>query len=216
MSAPLSLADAAASCVTGDLWLFRGRKPADRAIQTLTNSPVNHVGIVLAIDDLPPLLWHSEMGSSLPDAWTGDYRRGAQLHRLEHAVAVWVHRYGQRPWLRQIDISPTQMMEDEFLRVVNEFGGRRFPRPRRLATKWLAGRVRRSVTMEELFCAELVALTYERLGLLRLDRPTNAYDPGSFWSGDGLRLLGASLGPEVEVGDVPPAPKRAATDQRRG
>jgi hypothetical protein len=29
---------------TGDVWLFRGRKIADRAIQVTTNSPVNHVG----------------------------------------------------------------------------------------------------------------------------------------------------------------------------
>ena len=26
---------------TGDLWLFRGRSGADRAIQSLTNAPVN-------------------------------------------------------------------------------------------------------------------------------------------------------------------------------
>ena len=28
---------------TGDVWLFRGRTMADRAIQVATNSPVNHV-----------------------------------------------------------------------------------------------------------------------------------------------------------------------------
>ena len=36
-------------------------------------------------------------------------------------------------------------------------------------------------------------------------RPRNAYDPGSSWSGDDLRLLqGARLGPEIPV-DVPAA-----------
>ena len=30
---------------TGDIWLFRGHTPADRAIQLTTNSPVNHVGM---------------------------------------------------------------------------------------------------------------------------------------------------------------------------
>lgn len=46
---------------TGDLWLFRGRSRPDRAIQTLTNAPVNHVGMTVAIDDLPPLIWHAEL-----------------------------------------------------------------------------------------------------------------------------------------------------------
>ena len=41
---------------TGDLWLFRGESGPDRAIQTLTNAPVNHVGMTVAIDDLPPLI----------------------------------------------------------------------------------------------------------------------------------------------------------------
>jgi hypothetical protein len=47
---------------TGDLWLFRGRSLADRAIQLATNSPVNHVGMAVVVDDLPPLMWHAELG----------------------------------------------------------------------------------------------------------------------------------------------------------
>src|SRR6266498_5020889 len=71
---------------TGDVWLFRGRKVADRAIQVTTNSPVNHVGMSVVIDDLPPLLWHAELGRSLPDLWSGTHQRGAQLHDLREAV----------------------------------------------------------------------------------------------------------------------------------
>ena len=71
------------------MWLFRGRSLADRAIQTVTNSPVNHVGMVVALDDLPPLLWHAELGRSLPDVWTGKRQRGVQLHQLADAVRTW-------------------------------------------------------------------------------------------------------------------------------
>ena len=59
----LTLAEAVASAATGDIWLFRGRSAADFAIRAVTNSPVNHVGMVVAIDDLPPLLWHAELRS---------------------------------------------------------------------------------------------------------------------------------------------------------
>ena len=72
----LELGDAVATAATGDLWLFRGDSLADRAIQTVTNSPVNHVGMVVAVDDLPPLLWHAELGRSLPDVWRASASAG--------------------------------------------------------------------------------------------------------------------------------------------
>ena len=69
--------------------LFRGHALADRAIQMATNSPVNHVGMSVVIEDLPPLMWHAELGKSLPDLWTGTRHRGVQLHDLRDAVVVW-------------------------------------------------------------------------------------------------------------------------------
>ena len=86
---------------TGDVWLFRGHTAADRAIQLTANSPVNHVGMSVVLDDLPALMWHAELGRSLPDLWSGGRHRGAQLHDLRAAVTLWAARYGQRAWLRQ-------------------------------------------------------------------------------------------------------------------
>lgn len=197
---------AAATTQTGDLWLFRGTSNADRMIRLFTNSPVNHVAMAVAIDDLPPLLWHAELGSSLPDVWTGTRHRGAQLHRLEDAVAVWSHRYGQQAWVRHLDITPTAEMETAVLATIDEFSGRAFPRAGSLARRWVQGRVRRPVRLEDVYCAELVAICYQRMGLLTDLRPPNWYDPGRFWSGDALPLLGATLGPEVGITGIPDAP----------
>lgn len=197
-------AEAAAAARTGDVWLFRGGTPADRAIRAVTNSPVNHVGMVIALDDLPPLLWHAELGRTIPDVWAGATHRGTQLHRLVDAAGQWHHRYGQEAWTRQISIDATVEMEDEILRTVDELDGRTFPGTRSLASGWLKGRVHRRTKPEQLFCAEVVAITYERVGLLETTRPPNWYDPGKFWSGDHLQLVGAALGPEVAVCDIPP------------
>ena len=98
--ASITLDEAVDLARTGDVWLFRGHTMADRAIQVATNSPVNHVGMSVAIEDLPPLMWHAELGRSLPDVWTGTRHRGVQLHDLRDAVTVWATRYGQRAWLR--------------------------------------------------------------------------------------------------------------------
>lgn len=215
MHSTITFDEAATSTATGDVWLFRGKTPADRAIRLFTNSPVNHVSMVLALDGLPPLLWHAELSARIPDVWTGKKQRGAQLHQLLHAASVWKHRYGQRAWIRQIDVQLTPAIEDRALAVVEEFTGRPFPGTTSLAKRWVKGRVNRSVPLADLFCAELVAITYERMGLLESTRPANWYDPGRFWSGDRLPLVGANLGREVEVIDIPTPEDRWFTSETR-
>ncbi len=190
---------------TGDLWLFRGRSAADHAIRAVTNAPVNHVGMAVVLDDLPPLLWHAELGKGLEDLWSGNRHRGVQLHDLRAAVEQWVHRYEQRAWLRQLETPVTREMEDALMRTIARMDGTPFPATAALAGRWLRGRVRRSAPVESTYCAEVVAGTYQAMGLLDGTRPANYYDPGKFWSGDHLVLAGgARLGEEIRV-DVPSA-----------
>ena len=197
----LSLDDAVASASTGDVWLFRGRSAADVAIRAVTNAPVNHVGMVVAIDDLPPLLWHAELGRSLPDVWTGQRQRGVQLHVLRDAVTTWRERYGQRAWMRALEGPVGRHHEDRVMEVIARFDGRPFPTTPGLARQWLIGRLRRSSSLETIYCAELVATTYQHMGLLPNHRPASWYDPGRFWSGDTIDLLPPfKLAGEVAVG----------------
>ncbi len=196
----LPLADAVEHAATGDLWLFRGRSLADQAIRAVTNSPVNHVGMVVAIDDLPPLLWHAELGRSLPDVWTGERQRGVQLHLLEDAVRTWHDKYRQRAWLRQLDGTVGREHEDRLMEVIERFDGRPFPTTPGLAIQWLNGRFRRQSSRETIYCAELVATTYQHMGLLPKRRPASWYDPGRFWSGDRIELVAPfTLGGELAV-----------------
>jgi hypothetical protein len=198
--AVLSLEAAVEVTRTGDLWLFRGSSTADHAIRTITNAPVNHVGMAVVLDDLPPLLWHAELGHGLPDVWTGDHHRGAQLHDLLSAVEQWSHRYNQQTWLRQLDSPVTREMEDSLLRTIARMDGAPFQATATLAGRWLRGQLHRPAPAESTYCAEVVAGTYQEMGLLAGDRPTNYYDPGKFWSGDTLRLAGeARLGAEIRV-----------------
>jgi hypothetical protein len=210
----MSLSDAVDLTRTGDVWLFRGHSGADRAIQTLTNSPVNHVGMAVVLEDLPPLMWHAELGRSLPDVWRGERQRGAQLHNLHDAVEVWAHRYGQRAWLRQIEPEVSGDAEDAVLRTVARMDGTPFPTSMGVFTRWVTSKGPRLTRLRELrsdgaqpaealesaYCAEIIAVTYQAMGLLPADRPPGWYDPGRFWSGDQLELLGGSrLGNEIEV-----------------
>jgi hypothetical protein len=199
--AELALDHAVATASTGDVWLFRGWSLADVAIRTVTNSPVNHVGMVVAIDDLPPLLWHAELGRSLPDVWTGQRQRGVQLHQLPDAVRTWNERYRQRAWVRHLDGPIERHHEDRLMETIDRFDGHPFPTGLGLARRWISGRFRRtSSSLETIYCAELVATTYQNMGLLPKGRPASWYDPGRFWSGDNIELVEPfSLGPEVAV-----------------
>jgi hypothetical protein len=212
---------------TGDIWLFRGTSRPDRAIQTMSNSPVNHVGMTIAIEDLPPLIWHAELGDKLTDMWTGGNHRGVQLHDARRAVERWIHNYHQRCWLRQLTPSASREQEDRALKVVARMDGTPFPSTARLTARWFRGRVptaadwtrgvpfldskvreaarRRKaeelkVGLETAYCAETVAITYEEMGLLATEKHSNWFDPGSFWSGDTLPLApGYQLGDEIAV-----------------
>jgi hypothetical protein len=183
--------EAVSTAATGDLWLFRGRSVADRAIQAITNSPVNHVGMAVALEDMPPLLWHAELGRSLPDAWTGQRQRGVQLHKLADAVRTWDKKYGQRAWMRRLEGGTlTREHEDRLIETIDRYSGKPFPTTPGLMRSWATGRVRkREVTAETMFCAELVAVTMQNMGLLPDKRPISWYDPGKFWSGDDLALV---------------------------
>lgn len=207
-TSPLSLDQAVHLTRSGDIWLFRGRRAPDRVIRAATNAPVNHVGMAVVVDDLPPLLWHAELGKKQVDIWTGGHHRGAQLHDLAGAVDRWQSDYGNRAWFRQLHPDVGTVQEDGMLHAIGRLNGVTFPSMRRLAAKWLRGRdsyvARRKrgvhTTPAAAFCAEVVAQTMVQMGVLHDDRRATWYDPGKFWSGDYLPLRnGWELGREIEV-----------------
>ncbi len=223
----VSLQQALDQTRTGDIWLFRGGSGPDRAIQTLSNAPVNHVGMTVAIDDLPPLMWSAELGNKLVDVWTGDNHRGVQLNDARESVEQWFNVYGQRCWLRQLTPYATREQEDRMLRVIARMDGTPFPSTARVTGRWFRGRVptagdwtrgipfldrkvqessrrrkeeKRKMGLETAYCAETVAITYEEMGLLITDKDSSWFDPGKFWSGDTLPLApGYRLGDEIAV-----------------
>ncbi len=237
---------------TGDIWLFRGRSRADRAIRALTNAPVNHVAMAVVLDDLPPLLWHAELGKGLLDVWAGKHQRGVQLHDLREAVLQWTGRYGQEAWFRQLTPEVSRQQEDAVLRTIARWDGTPFPGTTTLTARWMRGRAgamaeprqnarylrakaRQVITGEEsspqtptsgmspreAYCAEVVAVTYQAMGLLNPRLPSIYYDPGVFWSGDELALTApAALGDEILVRAPTPAPptepEPPAANPRRG
>jgi hypothetical protein len=58
--------------------------------------------------------------------------------------------------------------------------------------------------VETAYCAEVLALTYQAMGLLPGRHRPSWYDAGRFWTGDDLSLVGGfTLGGEIAV-QIPP------------
>ena len=186
---------------TGDLWLFRGDSVADHAIRTLTNAPVNHVGMAVvarrpAAADVARRARQGAAWTSGPASTTAAYSSTTWTA----AVTQWMDRYEQRGWLRQLSVDVTPAMEDALLTTIARMDGLPFPSTVGLLGRVARGRLHRRAPAELAYCAEVVAEAYIAMGLLDGSRPSNYYDPGKFWSGDDLDLeLGATLGEEIAV-----------------
>ncbi|MFN2495486.1 MAG: hypothetical protein ABR608_06215, partial [Pseudonocardiaceae bacterium] len=155
------------------------------------------------------------------DQWTGAHQRGVQLHDLGDAVRTWVSKYGQRAWLRQLTSPIPTEMEDAVLRCIARLDGTPFPSTARMVARWALGRLPqprhpdREQSLDTAYCAEIVALTYQTMGLLPTTRRAQWYDAGRFWSGDDLDLTrGYALGEEIAV-EVPTPPGEDPVNARR-
>ncbi len=222
----LEISEAADLARTGDLLLFRGRTIADRTIRTLSNAPVNHVGVAIVVDDLPPLLLHAELSKKQQDLWTGGYHRGVQLHDLAEAVTRWRETYAQQVWIRQLAPEVGRVEEDAALRAVARLDGVPYPASAKALAKWFKGRdgyapaKRRGLQVrpDDAYCSEIVAMVLQDMGILHNDRKAHWFDPGTFWSGAYLPLKnGWTYGPELTIGKPidPDQPVPSARDRWR-
>jgi hypothetical protein len=86
------------------------------------------------------------------------------------------------------------------MEIIVRFDGKPFPTVFAILRQWFGGRWRRSSSLDTMFCAELVATTYQQMGLLPPRRPASSYGPDRFWSGDHLALVSPhALAGEVAV-----------------
>ena len=206
-SSQVGLDEAVELTRTGDVWLFRGsRRPtgpsrADRTARS-TTSGMSVVARRPAAADVA-----RRAGPLAAGHVDRTHQRGVQLHDLRDAVLVWGAQVRAAGWLRQLDRPDDpgaggRGAEDRRAarrHAVPVHGAARLALVARPAAERCARR-RRRVDLETAYCAEVVAVTYEAMGLLRRTAASNWYDPGRFWSGDELALAGCcALGEEIAV-----------------
>lgn len=199
---------------TGDVFLFHGASRRSRIIETVTESEFSHIGMIVRPQSgKPPLLWHTDPRAVTEDVEDDEEHGGAQLNDLAAALAVMTSPgYGDTPFVRQLIVERTPEMDEMVLQAIAAEDNISFPSLVKLIKEWMLGWLHIATSEERMDCAAVLALTYQRMGLLPPEPPPNAYSPRDFSAQHmTLRLLrGATLGPQLEVlwsGAGPSAPQ---------
>ena len=174
---------------TGDLLLFSGNGLSSEVIRWFTGSSWTHVGVIVRLDEIDePLLLESNLGPESVDLFSGEALAGVSLVPLARKLAD----YDGDIILRRREGDPLCPRQR---RLVRRLVRRLYRRPYRnylwrQVIDALPGRHRRDYSA--MFCSELVAELYRRLGWLPRETRTGRIFPGHFADAS-LTLRGGEL-----------------------
>jgi len=188
---------------TGDIVLFSGKGRVSECIKWFTRSRWSHVGMIVRIDEWDEvLLWESTTLSSVADALDGTSKRGVQTVLLSERLRA----YDGDVAYRALVNPPCDEESREALRRFRlEVRDRDYETSKLelLRAEWDGPFGQNQEDLSSLFCSELIAEAYQRMGLLGNDPPSNEYTPRDFSQSAGLKLLRqAHLGQQVPIAGI--------------
>lgn len=181
---------------TGDLILFSGTGPLAFGIKMGTFSKWSHVGMVVYLHEIDMVcLWESTTLSNLTDMDTEKQVKGVQLVSLHDRISSYDGDVAVRHLLGfEFGDTERQCLQD----CRKEFKGVPYEKDE-MELLHSASIFRNTEDLSSLFCSELVAETYQRLGLLSEEKPSNEYVPADFAESRDLLLEKGHLDAEVEI-----------------
>ncbi len=185
---------------TGDIILFSGKGGISDGIKLFTCSKWSHVGMVYKLNDSldtrgSVFCWESTTLSNIEDADSGKLTKGVQRVELSERLEKCFSN-GYEICIRQL----SKPLDGDMIRKLNDFrhevSGRPYEKNKlellKAAYDGVLGKNKEDLS--SLFCSELVAEAYQRMGLLTEDLPSNEYTPKDFSSERHLNLqLGYQL-----------------------
>lgn len=185
---------------TGDIVLFSGTGMISTVIKWATRSPWSHVGMIVVADDLDMLiLWESTTLSKVKDVRSDTVKQGVQVVALSERI----NSYDGKVAVRKLEgacVGAGRMKELQKFRA--EVKDRTYEESKiELAKSAYDGPFgHNEEDLSSLFCSELIAEGYQRMGLLSETISSNEYTPANF--GNMIKLQEGWLGDiiELEVG----------------
>ncbi len=184
---------------TGDIVLFSGKGGISAGIKWGTLSRWSHVGMILSLDEYDFVtIWESTTLSNISDLDYQKPRKGVQLVPLSSRV----NKYKGDIAIRQLgDVEFNSDNVKDLMQLRREVTGREYEKDtlELIKAAYDGPFGHNEEDLSSLFCSELVAEAYQRLGLLDEEKPSNEYTPADFSDKRGLELLEGNLGPEIMV-----------------
>jgi hypothetical protein len=178
------------SLKTGDIVLFSGKGGVSDWIKLFTGSKWSHVGMVLCLSQMDMvLLWESTTLSGLPDIESGQARKGVQLVPLSERLRM----YKGDVAVRSLSKPVTPEMETALGKFRKQASRLSYEENmvELIKSAWDGPLGGNKENLSSVFCSELVAESYQRLGLLEEPPkgwPSNEYTPRNFSSESGVPL----------------------------
>lgn len=191
---------------TGDILLFSGKSRISEGIKFFTLSKWSHVGMVYKFEsELDPkgsvFCWESTSMCNVADADTGKLTNGVQRvewsERLERCFAE-----GYEISVRPLSKSLTNDMVRALNNFRHEVSGRPYEKNKLelIKSAWDSILGDNNEDLSSLFCSEMIAEAFQRMGLLTEEMPSNEYTPKDFSSEKQLVLeLGYGIGNEIAI-----------------
>ena len=200
---------------TGDILLFSGKGRISDGIKFFCRSKWSHVGMVYRIDTQTEdsvFCWESTTLSNVKDADTGRLTRGVQRvelsERLKRCFAA-----GYEVSVRKLNQRLDMNMLIALDKFRHEISGRPYEQHlldlvRSAYDGWLG---ENHEDISSLFCSEMVAAAFQRMGLLSKELPADEYTPKDFSSERKLRLEeGYALQAEIAISSLGESPRPLA------
>ncbi len=186
--------------LTGDMILFSGADIVSNFVKVFTRSKWSHVGMVVNIPEWDMvLLWESTTLSKIRDIRTGTVRQGVQLVPLSERIKA----YKGVMAVRLLDVERTYVMREALAKLRVEVSGRPYEQDKvelfKSAYDFFGGK--NEEDLSSLFCSEMVAEGYQRMGLLDewpKGLPSNEYTPANL-ADYSLQLIKGSLSPIIRM-----------------
>jgi len=160
----------------------------------------SHVGMVIKIPEYDFVtVWESTTLSNIRDLDTGKANKGVQLVPLSARV----DKYSGGMSIRRLEGGVLHNKSiNQLMRLREELKGKRYERGKMELFKalWDGKFGLNEEDLSSIFCSELVAEAYQRLGLLTERIPSNEYTPADFSEKKMVKLSsGFYLGEEINI-----------------
>lgn len=182
---------------TGDIVLFSGKGPISASIKLVTKSKWSHVGMVVCLDEYDFItVWESTQLGNIKDLETGKFKKGVQVVPLSLRLTHYDGEIAIRH-LQNVNLSSSDIQE--LMRFRKEMSGRSYEKNtlELLKSAYDGPLGENTEDLSSLFCSELVAESYQKLGLLPSNIASNEYTPANFSTESNLELLKGRLSDEI-------------------